>query len=74
MKNFITGMEGPSVVAKVLLALIVDIIWSAYRIARAVDTNNTTALIVAIVLLFVPFTWLIDLLMIITKGNAFTLA
>ena len=36
---------------------------------QALDSKNTVALVISIVLLFIPITWIFDILMIVLTGN-----
>ena len=74
MKELIKQMEALPIIVKVILALFVDIVWSIYRIVKGVDENNTTAIILSIILLFVPLMWIFDTVMILLKGNVWTYA
>jgi hypothetical protein len=69
MKELISALENLPLVVKIILAVFVDIVWHVYRIMKSVDTNNTTALIVSIILLFIPFMGIIDLIVLILKGE-----
>ncbi len=69
MKDLISALDNLSLVVKIILAVFLDIVWHIYRIMKSVDTNNTTALIVSIILLFIPFMGIIDLIVLILKGE-----
>jgi len=69
MKELISALENLPLVVKIILAVFVDIVWHVYRIMKSVDTNNTTALIVSIILLFIPFMGIVDLIVLIMKGD-----
>lgn len=69
MKELISALENLPLVVKIILAVFLDIVWHVYRIMKSVDTNNTTALIVSIILLFIPFMGIIDLIVLILKGE-----
>ena len=70
MKELIKAIDNLPLLFKVILAIpALDIVWGIYRICCALDENDTTALIVAIVLLFIPIMWLNDIVMILMKGN-----
>lgn len=74
MKDLIKAIDELPLLIKVILAIpALDIVWGIYRICRSVDKNNTAGIIVAIILLFVPIMWLIDILMILTKGTVWCL-
>lgn len=64
MKGFINAMDNLPLWAKVLLAIpMLDIIWVVYRLIKSIDSNNTLGIILAIVLIVIgiPFLWLIDI-------------
>ena len=65
MKEFIKAMDELPFIVKILLAIFVDIIIGAYRIVRALDSNDTTALIVGIVTCIIPVMGIIDLVLIL---------
>ena len=70
MKELINSVNALPLLLKIILAIpALDIVWGIYRIVCALDENNTTALIIAIVLLFIPFMWIIDIIFILMKGN-----
>ena len=75
MKDLINQIDALPLIVKIILAIpALDIVWGIYRIIKAVDTKNTVGIIVAIVLLFVPFMWIVDILMILLKGNVWSYA
>lgn len=75
MKDLIAQIDALPLIVKIILAIpALDIVWGIYRIVKAVDAKNTTGIIIGIVLLFVPFMWLIDIVMIILKGNVWSYA
>ena len=75
MKQFTESLEGMPLLVKLILALpALDIIWSIYRIVSALNKKNTVALIVSIVLLFIPVTWIFDLVMVLLTGNVWKMA
>jgi hypothetical protein len=50
MKEFITWMDSLPLFVKVIFALpCLDIIWGIYRIMKAIDAKNNTALAISIV-------------------------
>lgn len=70
MKELIKQIDALPLIVKIILAIpALDIIWGIYRIVRAVDTNNIAGIVIGIVLLFVPVMWIIDIVMILLKGN-----
>lgn len=74
MKELIQSMENLPILVKIILAIpALDIVWGIYRLCRGVDCNNAAAIVVGIILLFVPVTWVFDIIMILTKGNVWCL-
>ncbi|MBQ9079959.1 MAG: hypothetical protein IJY27_02695 [Clostridia bacterium] len=72
MKKLIETIDNLPLIAKILLCIpALDIIWWVYRICKSLDKNNMVGLVIAIVLLVVgiPFMWLIDLICVLVKGN-----
>ncbi len=70
MRAFINSVDSLPILLKVILAIpALDIIWDIYRIVCAIDEKNTWGLIVAVILCFVPITWIIDIVFILMKGN-----
>ena len=68
MKKFLGFMEGLPIWAKIVLAIpFLDIVWVAYRLLKSIDKGNVLGIVLAIVLIVVgvPFLWLIDILCII---------
>ena len=72
MKSFIVEMEKLPLAVKVILALpFLDIVWNIYRIVRSLDKKNYVSILIAVILLIigVPFVWLIDIISILLTGN-----
>lgn len=70
MKKFISTIDGLSKIIKIILALpVLDIVWVIYRICKSIDKKNTLGIVLGILLLVVgiPFLWVIDLFTIITQ-------
>lgn len=68
MENFIKTMDDFPLIWKVLLALpFIDIIWVVYRIIKSVVKQSTFGIIlgVIIVIIGIPFLWLIDMITLI---------
>lgn len=58
--------------AKMILALpFFDILWIVYRLFKSIDKKNTMAIVMACILLIIgiPFLWLIDLITIAFKNK-----
>lgn len=72
MKGFIVAMEKLPLIVKVLLALpMLDIIWVVYRIARSIDKQSTFGILLGVIMIIIgiPFLWLIDIITILVTGN-----
>ena len=75
MKEYINALDNLPLIVKIILALpAIDILWGIYRILYALVENNTTALIVSIVLLFLqPFVAIFDIVMLLLNGKVWRL-
>lgn len=72
MKDFIKWMDDAPFVLKLIFCIpAVDIVWSIYRLVKALNSGKTATLVLWIVLLIVgiPFIWLVDLVLILLKGK-----
>lgn len=72
MNDFVKAIDKLPWIVKILLCLpALDIIWWVYRIAKSLALKNNAYLVIAIILLIVgiPFIWLIDLICVLVKGN-----
>ena len=72
MKDIIKTFDNLPLIVKLILCIPgIAIVWWIYRIIKSVDANNVVGIVAAIVLLIVgiPFFWLIDLICILVKGN-----
>jgi hypothetical protein len=68
MNEVIKFFDNASKLVKLILALPgLDIFWVVYRICKSLDKGNNLGLILGIVLLIVgiPFLWLLDIIMIL---------
>ena len=75
MKEFINSLDSMPLLVKIILAIpALDIVWNIYRIVSAVYAKNTPPLIVSIILLFIPFTWIFDIVMILLSGSVWKMA
>ena len=74
MKELIKAIDALPLLVKVILAIpALDIVWGIYRICRSVDKNNVVGIVVSVLLLFVPFMWLIDIIVILLKGTVWSM-
>ena len=72
MKQFVDMMDNLPLVIKLILCIpAIAVIWWVYRIVKSLSKENTFGVIIGIVLLIVgiPFMWLVDLICILLKGN-----
>ena len=73
MKQFIDSIDALPLLVKVILAIpALDIVWGIYRIVSALDRKDTVSFIISIILLFIPFMWVIDIIFILLKGNVWS--
>ncbi len=72
MSQFVSAMDKMPKLVKVLLALpALDIVWVIYRICRSISKNNMLGIVLGVVLLIVgiPFLWLIDIITIVATDK-----
>ena len=72
LEDLIKTVDNLPLWAKVILALpAVDIVWVLYRLLKSILKNNTTGIVIAVILLVIgfPFLWLIDILCIAFNGK-----
>ena len=72
MKSFISWMGKLPKWGKILFALpMLDIIWVIYRLARSIDKNNTFGIILTVIMIIIgiPFLWLVDIISIACTDN-----
>ena len=68
MKDIIKTIDNLPWIAKLILCIpVLDIVWNVYRLLKSLDAQNTVAIVLSIVLLIIgiPFVWLIDLICVI---------
>ena len=70
MKEFVNSLDNLPLLVKLILALpCLDVVWSIYRIVAALDAKNVVALIISVILLFIPITWVFDIFMVVLRGG-----
>ena len=70
MKAFVTSLDNLPLLVKIILALpCPDVVRSIYRIVAALDSKNMVGLIIAVILLFIPITWVFDIFMVVLRGG-----
>ncbi len=65
MQQFVSAMDKMPKLVKVLLAIpFLDIIWVIYRLCRSLAKNSVVGVVLAVVLIIVgiPFLWLVDMI------------
>ena len=69
MKDIINAIDKLPLIIKVIIAIFIDIVWVIYRVLCALEAKDTVALIVAIVLFFIPIMPIVDIICLVLKGN-----
>ncbi len=73
MRELLNQLKGLPLILKLILCIpAIDIVWGVARIMSALDKKNTVNLIIGI-LTIVPgafFVWILDLVWVLTKGDA----
>lgn len=73
IKNLLKAIDDLPLIVKVLLCL-VDIVWGLYRLAKSIIANNTTGIIVNVLLLIFGFFMpIVDLICLLVKGNVWSM-
>ncbi len=68
MKALIKAMDALPKLLKIILALpALDIVWNIYRVGRSLADGNIVGIVLGIVLIIVgiPFMWLVDIITIL---------
>ena len=74
MKEFIKAMDNLPFIVKVILAIpVLDIIWSIYKLIKAIDEGDVIHIVCGVLLVvFGPvFMWILDIIWLILKGKPF---
>lgn len=72
MSSFIKAMDDLPLILKIILALpMIDIVWVIYRLIKSIDQKNTLGIVLAIILLVIgiPFLWLVDIITLIINNK-----
>ncbi|MDD4103790.1 MAG: hypothetical protein PHU89_02130 [Bacilli bacterium] len=72
MKSFVKWMDGLPLIVKIIFAIpLLDILWVLYRLARSVAGKKTLGTVLAVVLIIVgiPFLWLLDIITLVFLGK-----
>ncbi len=73
-ENVIKTFDNFSKIIKIILALpVLDIIWAVYRLIKSYEKKNTIGIILALILIIIgiPFLWLIDMISIIIDNKVY---
>ncbi len=71
---FVGWIEGlPAIVKLVLCIPVVDAVWSVWRLMKAIAVNDGARIVLALLLLVlgIPFIWVLDLVFVLLTGNGF---
>ena len=75
MKEFLKSLDNLPLLVKLILCIpAIHIVWGVYRIISALDAGNVVALIIHIILLFIPIMWIVDIFMILLTDSVLKLA
>lgn len=72
MKDFIKALDELPLLVKIILALpVIDIVWVIYRIIKSAVSDNTLGIVLGVLLLIIgiPFLWLIDIITLIVYNK-----
>ncbi len=72
MNEFVNTMDNLPKLVKVLLAIpMLDIVWVVYRLVKSISKKNVPGIVLAALLLVIgiPFLWLIDMITIIASNK-----
>ncbi len=72
MKDIVKTFDNLPLLIKLILALpALDIVWNIIRVCRSLAKNNNVNAIIAVILVVVgiPFMWLIDIICIVLNGK-----
>ena len=71
-KDILKSIDNLPLIVKLILALpCLDVVWAVVRVIRSLNANNLVGSVIAVALIVVglPFVWLIDIICIFVKGN-----
>ena len=71
-KDILKSIDNLPLIVKLILALpCLDVVWAVVRVIRSLNANNLVGTVIAVALIVVglPFVWLIDIICIFIKGN-----
>ncbi len=70
MKDLVKAIDNLPWLVKLILCIpVLDIVWAIYRVIRSLAAGNVIGIVLSIVLIIVgiPFLWLIDLICVIVS-------
>lgn len=72
MKSLIKSFDNLTLIVKIIFALpLLDILWVVYRLIRSIVHNNVLGIVLAVLLIVIglPFLWLVDIITLIVSGK-----
>ena len=72
MKSLIKSFDTLPLIVKIIFALpLLDILWVVYRLIRSIVHNNVLGIVLAVLLIVIglPFLWLVDIITLIVSGK-----
>lgn len=76
IKNLIKTIDDlPQIIKLILCIPAVDLVWGLYRLFRSIAANNMVNIIINVVILLVgiPFFWIVDLVCLLLNGKVWSL-
>ena len=72
MKSLIKSFDNLPLIVKIIFALpLLDILWVVYRLIRSIVHNNVLGIVLAVLLIVIglPFLWLVDIITLFVSGK-----
>lgn len=72
MNDLVKKVNELPLIVKLILAIpVLDIFWNVMRVIRSVAKSNVLGIVLSVVLIIVgiPFMWLVDIICILINGN-----
>ncbi|HKM11485.1 MAG TPA: hypothetical protein VJZ05_03935 [Bacilli bacterium] len=72
MEKFVKWMDSQSLLVKVIFAIpLLDILWVAYRLVKSLVKKSVLGTVLAILLIVIglPWLWLVDIITLIVAGK-----
>lgn len=76
LNKFLKTVDELPLIVKVILALPgIDVFWNIYRLLKSVVKNNTTGIVIAVLILVIgiPFFWVVDIICLALNGHVWWL-